>query len=692
MSTHYKVVDNVAVITITNPPVNGLGHAVRLGIAEGIERAKSDPTVASIVLTGEGKAFSGGADMREFNSPKSGMEPGLNGVLSIIESSSKPVVAAVHSVAMGGGLELAMACHYRVAAPKARIALSEVTMGLLPGAGGTQRLPRLIGLESALNMIVHGTSISSEKLADSGLFDRMAEGDVVQEAIEFAKEMAKRSGPHPRARDKVVQHVNPEGLIAVARAAVDARYKNLPAPKRCLDALEASFKLPFDEALALERRSFLELMNGSVSKSLRHAFFSERAAAKLPDASGEIQERAIERVAVVGAGLMGSGIAMNFLSAGLPVVLVDVNDEAVNKGRRSIQANYEASVKKAKLAPEALEKRMQLLQTSSDLTSVSQCDLIIEAVYEDMPLKLSTFRALDEVAKPGAILASNTSTLDVNQIAASTKRPQDVIGLHFFSPANVMKLLEIVRGEKTSIEVLQTAFNIARRIGKVAVLSGVCDGFIGNRMIAKYSRRAQELVEQGALPEQVDRAAEEFGMAMGPFRMADLAGNDIGWAIRKRRYAEDPSQPRFEIADRLCESGNFGQKTGSGWYDYEPGQRKAKPSARTRALIEAYWKEKGISPRKFSNAEIVERLIFALVNEGAAILEEGIAARASDIDAVYLHGYGFPTWRGGPMFYADTVGIFNVNRAMRSLAQSDSSWTPSPLIERLAAKNSAFNA
>lgn len=694
MSTEYKVVDKVAVIIIANPPVNGLGHAVRLGIVEGVDRANADDQVEAIVLTGAGKAFSGGADMREFNSPKSGREPGLNTVIAVIENSAKPVVAAVHSVAMGGGLELAMACHYRVASYKVRIALSEVTMGLLPGAGGTQRLPRLIGLEAATNMIVHGTSISSEALADSGLFDRMAEGDVMNAAMAFAKEVAARPAPHPRARDLKVKHGNPEGHIAIARAAIEARHKNLPAPRRCLDAIEASFSLPFDEALALERRCFLELMNGSVSKSLRHAFFSERAAAKLLDVADIVAERPVHRVAVVGAGLMGTGITMNFLAAGIPVMLVDLNEAAVQKGVAAIRGTYEASAKKGKLNPEELQKRVSFLRTSTDLTETHDCDLVIEAVYEDMQLKLSTFRSLDEIVKPGAILATNTSTLDVNRIAAETKRPQDVLGLHFFSPANVMKLLEIVRGEKTAPDVLQTALGLARRIGKVAVVSGVCDGFIGNRMIAKYARRAGELLEQGALPEQVDRAVEEFGMAMGPFRMGDLAGNDIGWAVRKRRCAEDPAHPAFELGDRLCEAGHFGQKTGSGWYDYDPGQRKAKPSPRTRAMLEAFWKETGVTPRTFSNAEIVERLIYALVNEGAEILEEGVAARASDIDTVYLHGYGFPAWRGGPMFYADTVGLFNVRRTLRALAQSDPSWKPSALIDRLADEDegAAFNA
>lgn len=692
MSTEYTVVDDVAVITIANPPVNGLGYAVRVGIIDGVERALADANVKAIVLTGAGKAFSGGADMREFNSPKTGREPGLNTVLAAIENSRKPVVAAVHSVAMGGGLELALACHYRVAAPKARIALSEVTMGLLPGAGGTQRLPRLIGLEAATNMIVHGASVASEALADSSLFDQIAHGELLPAALAFAREAAQRSGPHPRVRDMTVRHPNPEGYLAVARAAIAAKFAHLPAPARCLDAIEASVKLPFDEGLALERRFFLELMNGPVSKSLRHAFFAERTASKLVGVPESTQARSVNRVAVVGAGLMGSGIAMNFLNAGMPVVLLDVSEPAVQKGVDAIRRNYEASVKKGKLANADMEARMALIQPGVSPERIADCDLVIEAVYEDMDLKLRTFRALDEVARPGAILATNTSTLDVDRIAAETKRPQDVIGLHFFSPANVMRLLEVVRGAATAPDVLQTAMGLARRVGKVAVVSGVCDGFIGNRMVARYARRAGELLEQGALPEQVDQAVERFGMAMGPFRMADLAGNDIGWAIRKRRYAEDPSMPRFELADRLCEAGHFGQKTGAGWYDYAPGERKAKPSARTRDMLQTWWREKGVTPKRFSDSEIVERLIYALVNEGAAILEEGIAARASDVDAVYLHGYGFPAWRGGPMFYADTVGVYNVRRVLREFAAADASWKPASLIDRLADEGGAFNA
>lgn len=691
MSTSYSVTDRIAVITIDNPPVNGLGYATRVGLIESLDRALDDDAVSAIVVTGAGKAFSGGADMREFNSPKTGQEPGVNAVISALENSAKPVVAAVHSVAMGGGLELAMGCHYRVASPKARIALSEVTMGLLPGAGGTQRLPRLVGLELATDMIVTGASRSSESLADSGLFDAIIEGDLLAGALKFAREKAMLKGPYPRARDLAVRHPSPEGFLATVKATVEARQKHLPAPQRCVEALIAATKIPFDDALALERRFFLELMNTPVSKSLRHAFFSERAAAKLPDIDAGIVPRAIRKVGVVGAGLMGSGIAANFLSAGIPVLLHDRDQASIDKGITAIQRNYEASARKGKLSASQVDKYLSLLVPALDITALADCDLVIEAAYEDMEVKKSIFRRLGELMKPDAILATNTSTLDVNQIAAVTNRPKNTLGLHFFSPANVMRLLEIVRTETVSDEVMVTVLEVSRQIGKVPVVSGVCDGFIGNRMLAQYSWQAANLLHQGATPEQIDRALENFGMAMGPYRMSDLAGGDIGWAIRKRRYAEQPASKRFDVADRLCEMGRFGQKTSGGWYDYAPGDRKPKPSAVATKVLQEYWAEKDITPRKFTDEEIVSRLIHALAHEGARILEEGIAARASDIDAVYLHGYGFPAWRGGPMFYADTVGLFNVRRVMRKLAKDDPWWAPTALLERLAGEGHRFN-
>lgn len=686
MSTEYHVTDGIAVILLANPPVNGLGYSTRLGIVDSIDRAVKDPEVTGIVLSGSGKAFSGGADMREFNNPQARRDPGLNTVLSVIEDCPKPVVAAIHSVAMGGGLELALACHYRVGIPGAQIALSEVRMGLLPGAGGTQRLPRVIGLERATNMIVTGASVKSEVLKDSGLFDRFFDGELLGNAADFAREVASRPGPYPRIRDKRVEHQNPEAFLEFVRTSIVAKQPNYPAPQHALQAIHAAVFQKFDDGLAQERRSFLELMDGSVSKSLRHAFFAERAAQKIDDLPEGTPLRTIEKVAVLGGGTMGTGIAMCFLNAGIPVKLSETTDTLAEKAAATIRRNYEATVKKGKLSQDVVEKRMDLLQPVVGLKEIGDTDLVVEAVFEDMELKKAVFQELDAVMKDGAILASNTSTLDLDAIANVVSRPADVVGLHFFSPANVMRLLEVVRGAKTGPDVLATSMQIAKRIGKVAVVSGVCDGFIGNRMIAKYGQQAQLLVQQGAYPEEVDRAVEAFGMAMGPFRMSDLAGNDIGWAIRKRRYAEDPSSPRSEVADRLCGSGRFGQKTSAGWYDYKAGERKPVPAQAVKELLEAYWTEKGVTRRKFSQEEIVQRLIFALVDEGARILEEGIAARASDIDLVYLNGYGFPTWRGGPMLYADTVGLYSVARAMEQAGHP-----PAKLIQSLAAEGGRFN-
>ncbi|HRO61606.1 MAG TPA: 3-hydroxyacyl-CoA dehydrogenase NAD-binding domain-containing protein, partial [Burkholderiaceae bacterium] len=486
MAASYAVTDGIAVITIDNPPVNGLGLAVRIALTEHLDRALDDDAVVGIVITGAGKAFSGGADMREFNSPKTGLEPGVNTVIAALENSPKPVVAAVHSVAMGGGLELAMGCHYRVAAPKARIALSEVTMGLLPGAGGTQRLPRLVGLELATEMITTGASRSSDSLADSGLFDQIAEGDLLAAAIGFARQKAKLPAPHPRARDLKIGHPNAEGYLAIVKATIQARQNHLPAPQRCVEALVAAVKLPFDEALALERRFFVELMNTPVSKALRHAFFSERAAAKLPGVDAVLAPRTIGKVGVVGAGLMGSGIAANFLSAGIPVLLNDRDQASIDRGTATIRRNYEASARKGKLSAAQVEQAMALLSPAPALEALADCDLVIEAAYEDMDVKKAIFERLDRILKPDAILATNTSTLDVDQLAAVTSRPANVLGLHFFSPANVMRLLEIVRTASVSDEVLITAMAVARRINKVPVVSGVCDGFIGNRMLAEY--------------------------------------------------------------------------------------------------------------------------------------------------------------------------------------------------------------
>ncbi|WP_186116324.1 3-hydroxyacyl-CoA dehydrogenase NAD-binding domain-containing protein [Burkholderia gladioli] len=693
MAVDYTTRDGVAVITLNNPPVNGLGYSTRAGVMDGLDRALQDPAVTAIVLTGAGRAFSGGADITEFNTPKALQEPSLHTLIAAVEASAKPVVAAVHSVVMGGGLELALGAHYRIAAPGTQVALPEVKIGLLPGAGGTQRLPRALGLETALNMIVSGAAVPSEQLAKSGLFDEMAEGDLLEAAVALARRVGAKPGPHPRVRDRKIEHPNAAGFIQFARNSARAAAPQYPAPHKCIDAIEAGVLKGFDQGLIDEREGFVALVQTPESRALRHAFFGERAASKIPDVPADTPVREIRKLGVIGAGTMGGGITMNFLNAGLPVTLLETKQEALERGLATIRKNYEAQVKKGKLSEEKLEARMALISPTLSYDDLKDADLIIEAVFEELGVKEQVFRKLDEVAKPGAILASNTSTLDVNKIAAFTRRPQDVVGMHFFSPANVMKLLEVVRGEHTAKDVLATVMQLAKKIRKTAVVSGVCDGFIGNRMIEQYIRQALFMLEEGALPAQVDRAIEAFGFAMGPFRMSDLAGNDIGWAIRKRRYLEQPELHYSKIADRLCELGRFGQKTGGGWYDYQAGERRAKPSKLVDEMVLAYSKEAGVERRKIADEEIVERLVYALVNEGAKILEEGIASKASDIDMVYLTGYGFPLWRGGPMLYADTVGLYNVERSMRRYAAgaNGDAWQPAPSIAKLAAAGKGFN-
>ncbi|MBU9378752.1 3-hydroxyacyl-CoA dehydrogenase NAD-binding domain-containing protein [Burkholderia gladioli] len=693
MAVDYTTRDGVAVITLNNPPVNGLGYSTRAGVMDGLDRALQDRAVTAIVLTGAGRAFSGGADITEFNTPKALQEPSLHTLIAAVEASAKPVVAAVHSVVMGGGLELALGAHYRIAAPGTQVALPEVKIGLLPGAGGTQRLPRALGLETALNMIVSGAAVPSEQLAKSGLFDEMAEGDLLEAAVALARRVGAKPGPHPRVRDRKIEHPNAAGFIQFARNSARAAAPQYPAPHKCIDAIEAGVLKGFDQGLIDEREGFVALVQTPESRALRHAFFGERAASKIPDVPADTPVREIRKLGVIGAGTMGGGITMNFLNAGLPVTLLETKQEALERGLATIRKNYEAQVKKGKLSEEKLEARMALISPTLSYEDLKDADLIIEAVFEELGVKEQVFRKLDEVAKAGAILASNTSTLDVNKIAAFTRRPQDVVGMHFFSPANVMKLLEVVRGEHTAKDVLATVMQLAKKIRKTAVVSGVCDGFIGNRMVEQYIRQALFMLEEGALPAQVDRAIEAFGFAMGPFRMSDLAGNDIGWAIRKRRYLEQPDLHYSKIADRLCELGRFGQKTGGGWYDYQAGERRAKPSKLVDEMVLAYSKEAGVERRKIADEEIVERLVYALVNEGAKILEEGIASKASDIDMVYLTGYGFPLWRGGPMLYADTVGLYNVERAMRRYAAgaNGDAWQPAPSIAKLAAAGKGFN-
>ena len=702
MTAEYKVHGDVAVITLNNPPVNGLGYETRLGITNALAQANADANVIAVVLTGAGKAFSGGADIREFGSPKALQEPNLLSVIQALENSDKPVVAAIHTVCMGGGLELALGCHYRIAAPGCSVALPEVKLGLIPGAGGTQRLPRVLGVEAALNMIVSGEPVKSEMLAmlpGQKLFDKLAASveSLSDEALTLAREVAaKHAGGSalPLVRNLPCKHKDGDAYFQFARNMVKGMAKNFPAPAKCVDAVEAATKRKFAEGMAFEREIFINLMWTPECKALRHLFTAERAASKIPDVPESTPKREIASVAVIGAGTMGGGISMNFLNAGIPVKILEMKQDALDRGIATIRKNYEAQVKKGKLKQDKYEQRMSLLSTTLSYDDIGSADLVIEAVFEEIGVKEAVFKELDRVMKPGAILASNTSTLDVNKIANFTKRPQDVVGLHFFSPANVMKLLEVVRGDATANDVLATVMAVAKKIRKTAVVSGVCDGFIGNRMIEQYGRQGGFLLDEGCTPQQVDKAIEKFGFAMGPFRMGDLAGNDIGWAIRKRRYQEKPDMKYSKTADLLCEKGRFGQKTGAGWYDYVPGKRDAIPNAEVVAMIEEHRKAQGITPRKISDEEIVQRLVFALVNEAAHILEEGIANKASDIDVVYIFGYGFPVHRGGPLNYANEVGLFNVVQAMKRFAKNPLDdakfWEPAPLLARLVAEGKTF--
>ena len=699
MSADYKVHGDVAVISLNNPPVNGLGLSTRQAITEGVEKAAQDASIKAIVITGHGKAFSGGADIREFGSPKATQEPNLLSVIAQIENCAKPVVAAVHTVAMGGGLELALGCHYRIAAPGASIALPEVKIGLIPGAGGTQRLPRVLGVEPALNMIVSGEPIKSEMLAmlpGQKLFDKLAASpeSLMDEALKLAREVADVR-PLPRVRDLPCKHPQGDAYFQFTRNMVKGMAKNYPAPPKCVDAVQAATKKKFDDGMVLERELFINLMWTPECRALRHLFTSQRAASKIADVPDTTPTRAIKLVAVIGAGTMGGGISMNFLNAGIPVKILETKQEALDRGIATIKKNYEAQVKKGKLKEDKYAQRMALLTSTLSYDDIKDADLVIEAVFEEMGVKETVFKQLDAVMKPGAILASNTSTLDVNAIANFTKRPEDVIGMHFFSPANVMKLLEVVRGALTAKDVLATVMALAKTIKKTAVVSGVCDGFIGNRMIEQYGRQGGFLLEEGCTPQQVDKAIEKFGFAMGPFRMGDLAGNDIGWAIRKRRYVEKPNMKYSKTADLLCEMGRFGQKVGKGWYDYQAGKRDAIPNKEVEDMVVKHRAAMGITPRKISDEEIVQRLVFSLVNEAAHILEDGIASKASDIDMVYITGYGFPIYRGGPMLYADQVGLFNVVQAMHRFAANPHDdaefWKPAPLLAKLAADGKTFN-
>jgi len=689
----YAVRDGIAVITMHNPPVNGLGHPLRVAIMDGLKRASEDAAVKAVVIIGSDKAFSGGADISEFNTPKAGTDPTLHQIIDALDAMKKPVVAAIGGFAMGGGLELALGCHYRVASPGTQLALPEVKLGILPGAGGTQRLPRAIGAEAALELMVSGNPVTPEK-APQGLIDEIVQGGLLDAAIKFAEKLVAEMRPLRRLRDeRATLAGDAAAFFKAAKDRVAKQSRGYPAPPKIVACVEAAVAMPFDEGRKFERARFEELVVTSESKAMRHAFFGERAVDKIPDVPRDTPTVDVASAAIIGAGTMGGGIAMAFANASIRVKLVDVQQDALDRGIAVIRKNYAATVEKGRLAQADMDKRLALIQPTLSYDEIKDCDLVLEAVFEKMELKREVFRRLDEVMKPGAILATNTSTLDVNEIAATTRRPESVVGLHFFSPANVMRLLEIVRGAKTSKPVLASAMKLSKRLRKVGIVSGVCDGFIGNRMMEEYARQAFFLVDEGAAPQAVDQALQDWGMAMGPFAMLDMAGQDVGWAVRKRRLA-DPQARRYSAwIDRVCERGRFGQKTGAGVYRYEKGSRTPQPDPETAKLIEDYRKEIGVTPRAVSAGEIVERCIFALANEGARILEEGIALRAVDIDMVYLTGYGFPVYRGGPMFYADTVGLEHVRAAIRGFANGyhGECWAPAPLLAKLAAEGKTFN-
>ena len=695
MTARYQVQDNVAVITIDNPPINSMGLDTRQAIEAALKQAAADANIKAIVVTGANGVLTGGADIREFGKPVAMQSPNLHDLIRMLEASTKPVIAAINGVCMGGGTEISLGCHYRVAAPGVMIGLPEVKIGILPGAGGTQRLPRVAGVELALSMIVSGDAVKSEVLAKTKALDKLIDGDFMAGVLAFTKKVIADGAKLPRVCDMKIEVPNAAIFFAEARAKVAASSAHFPAPLKCVDAVEAAVLRNIDDGLAYEFQLFTELVLTPESVALRHAFFAERAASKIVDVPETTPTRPIKTVAVIGAGTMGGGISMNFLNVGIPVLLLEMKQGALDRGVATIRKNYENTVKRGKLTQEKCDQRMALLTPTLEYGDIKDADLVIEAVFEDIGVKEQVFSKLDAVLKPGAILASNTSTLDVNRIANFTKRPQDVVGLHFFSPANVMKLLEVVRGAATSKDVLATVMQLAKKIKKTAVVAGVCDGFIGNRMIEQYLRQALFMLDEGASVEQIDGAIETFGLAMGPFRMSDLAGNDIGWHIRKRRYAERPEIIYSKIGDHLCELGRFGQKTGAGWYDYKPGDRTAYPSAVVAGMLNKYRLTLGIKQRPISDEEICQRLVYALVNEGAHIVEEGIAQRASDIDVIYLTGYGFPLWRGGPMHYAETVGFANVVKAMEGFTKNPHAdpgfWKPASSLKACAASGKGLD-
>ncbi len=676
----------IAVLTVNNPPVNALSQHVRQGLRDGLKQASGDANVAAIVVACAGRTFIAGADITEFGKPPK--EPGLHEVLDLIEGSPKPVVAVIHGTALGGGLEVTLACHYRIGVKTARFGLPEVKLGILPGAGGTQRLPRVVGVPKALAMIVSGDPIGADEALKVGLIDEIVDGDPAAAGVAFAEKIVREKRPLKKIRDlddKIAAVRGKPEVFAEFRKSVARQTRGFRAPENCIKAVEAAVSLPFDQGLKRERELFQELITSPESKAQRYFFFAEREAAKIPDVPGDTKSRDIKKAAVLGAGTMGGGIAMNFANAGIPVTVVEVAQDALDRGLGVVRKNYEATAARGRLTPQDVEKRMGLISGTTDWSKIADADIVVEAVFEEMPIKKEVFAKIDGICKPGAVLASNTSTLDVDEIASATKRPDDVIGMHFFSPANVMRLLEVVRGKKSAKDVIATAMGVGRRIAKVPVLVGVCYGFVGNRMLHQRGREAEKLILEGALPHEVDKVLTDFGFPMGPFAMGDLAGLDVGWRIRKGKGVKSA------VADRICEMGRFGQKTGAGYFRYEKGDRTPIPDPDVEKIVVEVASEMGITRRKIGDDEILARLLYPMVNEGAKILEEKIAIRASDIDVIWVYGYGWPVYRGGPMFWADQVGLRTIRDRMQEWRKTQGEdWKPAPLLDRLAAEGKTF--
>ena len=683
----YQLEGDVGVIRLNNPPVNALSHTLRTGIQEAVAKAQDDASLA-LVLICEGRTFIAGADISEFGKPP--MLPSLPELLNIVEASQKPIIAAIHGTALGGGLETALACHYRCALSTAQVGLPEVKLGLLPGAGGTQRVPRLAGVKAALDLITAGTPITADKALNIGLIDKVVEGDLLTAALDFAQDVIAQGAELKKVRVLDVDKAGASAeFFAEYRATLSKRFRGQEAPQRIVECIEAALNTPFDEGIKVERRLFVECLHSSQSAALRHMFFAERMSSKVNDLPKKTKLKDIKRVGIIGGGLMGGGIAMNFVNVGIPVTLLEINDEALQRGKALIAKNYAMTVSKGKLTSELAAQRQELITGTTDYNDFADMDLVIEAVFENLDIKKQVFSQLDKVCKQGAILASNTSYQDVNLIAESTSRPQDVIGLHFFSPANVMKLLEIVRGDKTSDEVIATSMAIAKTIKKVPALSRVCYGFIGNRMLRQYAREAQLCLLEGSTPQNIDTVMQHFGMAMGPLAVGDLAGIDIGYKAREGLSDEEKGDVRtYCIADALYEMGRLGQKTGAGYYKYDPDTRQRIVDPIVLEVIEVQAKKRGVERKVINDETILDRLTFALINEGFKILEEGVAQRPSDIDVVYAFGYGFPAFRGGPMFYADTIGLERIYETICVFGHTygQEFWQPAELLKQLVAE------